>query len=87
MKSMPRPRWWSWVGFSLLVASLLASAAEVSVKDLTANPAKFDGQTVTLRGTAIAVKAITREELTGAPLSATALDWPGGEQETPCSWR
>jgi hypothetical protein len=42
-----------------LLPSILASAAEVSVKELTANPAKFDGQTVTLRGTAMAVKAIT----------------------------
>ncbi|MFI5342441.1 MAG: hypothetical protein ACHQ7N_21730 [Candidatus Methylomirabilales bacterium] len=57
MKRIPRHWRWSWLGFSLLLVSVLAFAAEVSVKDLTANPAKFDGQTVTLRGTATAVKA------------------------------
>jgi hypothetical protein len=59
MRRMPLLRYVVWFGFSLLFVGVLASAAEVSVKDVTANPAQFDGQTVTLRGTATAVKATT----------------------------
>lgn len=48
------------LGLVLWLALLVAAnGAAVSAKDLTANPAKFDGQTVTLRGTAQAVKATT----------------------------
>ena len=57
MKRIPVRRWRIWLGFSLLLVSVLASAAEVSVKALVTTPAHFDGQTVTIRGTAIAVKA------------------------------
>lgn len=57
MKRIHRSWWWVCLGFSLLLVSILAAAAEVSIKALVANPAQFDGQTVTLRGTATAVKA------------------------------
>ncbi len=59
MRRMPLRRYVVWFGFSLLFVGVLASAAEVSVKALTENPAQFDGQTVTLRGTATALKATT----------------------------
>jgi len=59
MRRVPRNCWLVSVGFSLLLVSILASAAEVSIEALVANPAQFDGQTVTLRGTAAAVKATT----------------------------
>ncbi len=58
MSKVCRIQWAIFLALSLLVASALL-AAEVSIKDLTASPAKFDGQTITLRGTAQAVKATT----------------------------
>ncbi len=40
----------------LLLAALAAHAAELPIQALASNPAAFDGQTVTLRGTAAAVR-------------------------------
>jgi hypothetical protein len=59
MKRFRLPWWGLNLACFLLVLSVVASGAEVSIRDVTANPAKFDGQTVTLRGTAQAVKATT----------------------------
>jgi hypothetical protein len=58
--------WLSRCGLGILclcvLVSVLAIGAEVSVKDLTANPAQFDGKTVALQGIATAVKATSSKK-------------------------
>ena len=54
-----RCRIYLWPAISFLFIPVLGYAAEISIKDLTTNPAKYDGQTVTLCGTAQTVKATT----------------------------
>ena len=59
MKGMKKARLWLGLSCVVLLVSLAAFAAEAPVKALVSNPAQFDGQTVTLQGTAIMVKATT----------------------------
>jgi hypothetical protein len=49
----------AWVWTFLLCTLGIATAAEVTVHSLATNPSSFDHQTVTLQGTAVAVKETT----------------------------
>ncbi len=78
-------RWTISLVVSLLLASaLLAAATEVSVKDLTTNPARFNRQTVTLRGTATAVK--TRESRKGNAYTTFQVKDASGAAVPVFSW-
>ena len=59
MRALGKARCWACLLCLAQLFSLVAFAAEVPVKALISNPAQFDGQTVTLQGTAIMVKATT----------------------------
>jgi hypothetical protein len=78
----------SWWGLNLacflLVLSVVASGAEVSVKDLTANPAKFDGKTVALQGIATAVKATSSKK--GNDYTTFQVKDAGGRSVKVFSW-
>lgn len=84
MRRLTRSCRWLAAACAMLLATVSTNAAEVSIHSIFTNPAQYDGQTVTLRGAAVAVKETVSRR--GNDYTTFKLQDPSGEAISIFAW-